>query len=98
MRPCVASGWWYLAASVVNAAVSSSADGSVAVAGGWWAWTRFLPATATVQALGVGLVIALGVTVYGALVWRLHVQGREDVATLLEKLRGKFARRSATTS
>lgn len=71
---------------------------TVAVAGGWWAWTRFLPATATVQALGVGLVIALGVTVYGALVWRLHVQGREDVATLLGKLRGKFARRSATTS
>ena len=36
-------------------------------------------------------LIAVGVVVYSALVWRLEIEGREDVAALLARLRGRFA-------
>lgn len=67
-----------------------------AVAGLWWAWSRLMPATAFTDAVGLGAVIAAAVAVYGGLLWGLKIEGREDLAALLAKLRGRAGRTGNT--
>lgn len=63
----------------------------VVVAGGWWAWTRFMPGSKVTDATGIALLIALGVAVYGVLVWTLKIEGREDVVALVARVRSRKA-------
>jgi hypothetical protein len=57
---------------------------------GWLAWTRFVPKAAWSDATGLAVMIAGGVVVYGAAVWSLRLEGREEIVQLLrQKLRGK---------
>jgi hypothetical protein len=42
------------------------------------------------DALGLALVITLGVAVYAVVVWRLKIGGREDLEALLGKLRERL--------
>lgn len=59
------------------------------VAAGWWAWERMVPATKWGELAGVVLLVGVGIAVYGALVWLLRVEGREDLAGMLRRRRGK---------
>jgi hypothetical protein len=40
--------------------------------------------------VGLGVLIGLGVVVYGALVWGMRIEGREDLAAVAKKVRAKF--------
>jgi hypothetical protein len=37
-------------------------------------------------------LIPLGVAVYAVMLWVLRIEGREDLAVLLARVRGKFSR------
>jgi len=64
---------------------------TLVVAAGWWTWVRALPRTKITDATGIVLLIGIGIAVYGAAVWRLRVEAREDVATLLQRWRARRA-------
>lgn len=81
----------HLARDLGKIIVASAAMGAV-VAGLWWAWSRLMPTTTFTDAVGLGAVIAAAVAVYAALLWGLKIEGREDLAALLAKLRGKAGR------
>ncbi len=82
----------HLAADLGKIAGASFAMGAV-VAALWWIWTRTVSVTRVTDALGLVVVIGAGVAVYVSLLWRLRIEGREDLAAILEKLRGKMKRR-----
>jgi putative peptidoglycan lipid II flippase len=58
----------------------------LAVAAGWWGWSRWAEPAFLQDAIGVGVLIALGLGVYAGAVWLLRVEGRAEVEALLAKL------------
>lgn len=70
--------------------IAASVAMTAVVAAGWWSWTRFAPTTKVGDAAGILALIAVGVAAYGALLWRLRIEGREDVAALWAKLRARL--------
>lgn len=62
---------------------------TLVVAGGWWAWSRVAPAGNWAGAAGLGVMIMTGALVYGALLWIMRIEGREDLAAMLGRLRAK---------
>jgi putative peptidoglycan lipid II flippase len=60
------------------------------VAGGWWLWSHYTPERKLAAALGLALLIGLGVGVYGALLWAMRIEGRDDLAAVLAKLRARL--------
>lgn len=65
---------------------------TVVVATGWWAWSQATgPHTKLVDGVGIGMLIAVGVAVYAGMVWSLRVEGREDLAALMKRVRAKAA-------
>jgi len=64
---------------------------TLVVAAGWWAWLHLMPHSKLVDALGIGVLIGVGVAVYAGLIWSLRVEGREDVAALIKRFRSKAA-------
>ncbi len=71
--------------------VLASAVMGVAVGGGWWLWSGHMAATKAMDALALTLLIGAAVAVYGALLWTLNIEGREDLRVLLGKLRSRFS-------
>jgi putative peptidoglycan lipid II flippase len=63
---------------------------SVVVFGGWWLWSRAVPAVGWSNAVGLGLTIAAGALVYSALLWAMRIEGREDLAAMFQRLRTKL--------
>jgi putative peptidoglycan lipid II flippase len=61
------------------------------VGGGWWAWSEHVAATKLTDALALVLFIGAGVAVYGALLWALKIEGRDDLAAVLGRAKGKFS-------
>ena len=61
-----------------------------AVGVGWWGWAHTVAVSPWSDALGLALVITLGVAVYAVVVWRLKIGGREDLEALLGKLRERL--------
>jgi putative peptidoglycan lipid II flippase len=70
--------------------VAATIMGAV-VAGGWWTWMQFVPASTVNDAIGLLVLIGLGVAAYGGMLWGLRIEGRDDLATVLNKLRGRAA-------
>ncbi len=81
-----------LAADLVKIIAAAAVMGA-AVWGGWQAWSTVLPATKLTAALGLGIFIAAGAGVYGLLVWLMRVEGRDELAAMLGKVRGRLGRR-----
>ena len=71
--------------------VGASLVMGLAVAGGWWSWSHFISESKTADVLGLAVLIALGVMLYGGLLWALRIEGREELAALFNKFRAKFA-------
>ncbi len=71
--------------------VGASAVMGVAVAAGWWGWTHVSPAMKRYDALAVLLLVPLGVAIYAGILWAVRIEGRDDLALVLAKLRGKFS-------
>jgi putative peptidoglycan lipid II flippase len=69
---------------------ASAAMGAV-VAAGAWAWSRALPPTKLWDATALLLLVGGGVATYGALLWWLKIEGREDLAAVVAKVRARFA-------
>jgi putative peptidoglycan lipid II flippase len=63
----------------------------LAVAGGWWAWSHWVAASKTGDAIGLVVLITAGVIIYGGMLWALRIEGREDLAALLNKFKAKIA-------
>ena len=63
----------------------------IVVALGWWSWSRAWPGGRITDAIGLTLVIVLGVSVYGGVLWMQKIEGREEFTALFAKLRGKAA-------
>jgi putative peptidoglycan lipid II flippase len=69
--------------------VAAGVMGAV-VAAGWWAWFCYAHAGKLADALGLLVLIGVGVLVYAALVWWMRIEGRDDLAAVLGKVRAKF--------
>lgn len=69
--------------------VAAGVMGAV-VAAGWWAWSSHVHAGKVIDALGMLLLIAVGVLVYAVLVWWMRIEGRDDLAAVLAKVRAKL--------
>lgn len=72
---------------VIGAALVMGAS----VAAGWWAWRHVAPATKSMDAVGVVLLVVGGVAVYAGVVWTLRIEGRDDLTAVLKTLRAKLA-------
>ena len=77
-------------ASDLMKVVAAAALMAVVVGGGWWVWSQYALAGKLADALGLFVVMGLGVIVYGALVWWMRIEGRDDLAAVLAKLRAKL--------
>jgi putative peptidoglycan lipid II flippase len=75
---------------LVKIAVASAGMTAV-VALGWRAWATTVPAAKVADTFGLLTLVALGAMVYGSFVWMLRIEGREDVAAIWAKLRGRAA-------
>ena len=72
--------------------IAASVAMGVTVWAAWWAWSRIMvPVTKASDSAGLALMIVLGVASYGAVLWRLKIEGREDLAAVLAKVRAKFS-------
>ena len=72
--------------------IGASAVMGVVVAAGWWGWTRAVAPSNLTDALALASLIAAGVAVYGALLWVGQIEGRDDLAAVIAKVRGQPAR------
>jgi putative peptidoglycan lipid II flippase len=79
----------HLAQDLVKVLGASLAMGG-AVFAGWRVWALLAAPTKLLDAIGVALLIAIGVALYGGIVWLLRIEGRDDVAALFGKVRAKF--------
>lgn len=77
---------WRALAKVIAASLAMGA----LVAAGWWLWARFVPANKLTDAAALGCLIGLGVASYGGLLWAMNIEGRDDLAMVLGKLRARF--------
>jgi hypothetical protein len=75
---------------LVKILLAAMAMGAV-VGGAWWGWTHFVPLSAWSDAIGLLVVIAIGVAVYGGILWSWKIEGRDDLAAILNRLRRKLA-------
>lgn len=64
----------------------------VAVSLGWRAWAGALPSTKFYDGLGLVVLIGGGAALYGALVWLMKIEGRDDLALVLARVRGRFSK------
>ena len=78
----------HLARDLVKVILASVIMGIV-VAVGWWGWLRTVGASRATDAVALLVLIAVGVTVYIALMWALKIEGREDVAAIIAKARNR---------
>lgn len=70
--------------------MAAAAGMGAVVAFGWWLWSRQVVAGKMADAVGMLLVIGGGVLVYGALVWGMRIEGRDDLAGVLGKVRARL--------
>ncbi|HEY1108967.1 MAG TPA: lipid II flippase MurJ, partial [Opitutaceae bacterium] len=77
--------------NLVKITVSAVVMG-VVVALAWRAWSATLPATKLYDGLGLVALIGGGTVLYGALVWMLKIEGRDDLALVLARVRGRFSK------
>ena len=61
------------------------------VAGGWALWSQAMPGTKIADACALLVLIGAAVGIYAALLWALKIEGRDDLASVLAKVRAKFA-------
>ncbi len=84
MGVVVWAAWWGWQHQVVEALYPIKHDAAGAAIG--------VLANRLAQAAGLGVVIGLGVAVYGALLWTMRIEGREDLSALWAKFRSKAGR------
>ena len=80
----------HLARDLGKVLAASLAMGAI-VAAGWWGWTQLQPPRKAADLPGVLLLVTTGVAVYGAMIWALKIEGREDLAAVWVKVKAKFA-------
>ncbi len=52
---------------------------------GWRTWAQFVAASKLADMAAIVLLIAIGVTVYGALLWVMKIEGREELRALAQR-------------
>ena len=60
------------------------------VAAAWWGWSQVVGPTKINDMLGLLVVIGVGVAAYGALLWTMKIEGRDDLAGLWTRFRKKL--------
>ncbi|MDO8541859.1 MAG: murein biosynthesis integral membrane protein MurJ [Opitutaceae bacterium] len=83
-------GFRHVAFDLVKVIGASAIMGGV-VGGGWWLWSGRFAATKTLDALALLVLISAGVAVYGALMWALKIEGREELGAIIGRFRAKFS-------
>ena len=68
---------------------SYSAIMGAIVVGAWWGWAQIAPPRKMYDLLGLLATIALGVAVYGGILWGMKIEGRADLAVILNRFRRK---------
>lgn len=68
---------------------SASVVMGIAVFAGWSGWVAVAGRGPVALIAGVALSIALGVAVYGAAVWMLRIEGRDEVMALIKRRLGR---------
>lgn len=84
-----ALGFGHVARDLGKVLLASAAMGAVIIAA-QLGWERHAPAGVWADLAGLLGLIGLGVLVYGALLWWLRIEGREDLAAVLSRVRAKL--------
>jgi putative peptidoglycan lipid II flippase len=71
--------------------LGASACMGLAVYGSWHGWSHLLAKTRMAELAGLGVTIGIGLAVYGALLWLFRIEGREELAALVRKVRARAA-------
>jgi putative peptidoglycan lipid II flippase len=79
----------HLVRDLAKVVLASAVMGAVVTAG-WWGWSQVAPASKLMDALGLTVVIIAGASVYVGLLWVLRIEGRDDLAAIVSKLRAKI--------
>ncbi len=82
----------------VGKVLAASAVMALVVGGGWLALRHTWPGRRATDWAAVLGLIPLGVAVYGATLWALKIEGRDELAAVSGKLRGRFGRGRATAN
>lgn len=80
----------HIAGDLAKVIAAAAIMGGV-VAMGWWARVNFVAASKFADALALVLLIGVGVAVYAALLWAMRIEGRDDLAAIARKVRGRLA-------
>jgi len=59
------------------------------VGAGWWLIDRNVAANMFSDTVAIAVLVVTGVAVYATLLWMLRIEGRDEVAALLNKFRGR---------
>jgi len=62
------------------------------VAAGWGAKVHFFAQTKLSDSVAVAVLVVAGVAVYGAALWVLRIEGREELAALVARFKGRRSR------
>lgn len=79
----------HLTRDLVKVCAGSVAMG-VVVWLGWRTWSQHFPATGGAVLAGIVLHVVVGAALYGALLWAMKIEGREELAAVWAKVRAKF--------
>ncbi|MEN9662407.1 MAG: hypothetical protein RL324_1356 [Verrucomicrobiota bacterium] len=82
----------------VGKVLTATGGMSLLVGGGWWALRTMLPAGRLPDLLALGLLIPAGVVLYGMMLWQLRIEGRDDLAAVVAKIRGRLPAKPAAGS
>jgi len=80
----------HLVRDLAKVVLASAVMGALVTAG-WWGWSQVASASKLMDVLGLAVVIIAGASVYAGLLWVLRIEGRDDLAAIVSKLRAKIA-------
>jgi putative peptidoglycan lipid II flippase len=75
-------------------AIASMAMG-LFVGAGWWTTAHYFVQSKLTDGCAVAALVAVGILLYGSVLWLLRIEGREEFTALLERFVGRRPRASA---
>jgi putative peptidoglycan lipid II flippase len=76
----------HLGPTLIRILIAAVVMGAV-VAGSWRGLLALCGSGVLTDLLALGVLIPLGIAVYGGLLWAMKIEGREDLAAMIERIR-----------
>ena len=76
----------HLGPTLIRILIAAVVMGAV-VAGSWRGLLALCGSGVLTDLLALGVLIPLGIAVYGGLLWAMKIEGRQDLAAMIERIR-----------